>query len=283
MTSREPTIAKSLGVKNEFDYEISMISLEIDLDSPFIFYEYDENLTDIENIKRKYILKKRGMILSKEKRFDDAILYFKYLTKNSYFENDWYPHRQLVIISTKIKNYELTLDVIRELFLSNIYLDGYQYYWFLNKLRIALEKFPVEDKEVQKWIEYFELNKSFKSPKIHADRIKERDEVIKVQSRNAFEIHEEVYRLEEIGRIYEKHENYEMAISHYLDIISGKYKLNRFYQRLCYCYEKIGDFESELELLNSYFENPTLNKSENYDEWFKNRLKKVNNYLMKEL
>lgn len=36
MTSRGPTIAKSLGVKKEFDYEISMISLEIDLDSPFI-------------------------------------------------------------------------------------------------------------------------------------------------------------------------------------------------------------------------------------------------------
>ena len=56
-------------------------------------FEYDESLDEVENILRKYSLKKRGLCL----RGEEAVSYFKNLTNNSYFENDWYPYRQITI------------------------------------------------------------------------------------------------------------------------------------------------------------------------------------------
>lgn len=71
---------------------------ELDLDNPFGF---DSNLSDEDNIKMKFILKDNGNYLTKEKLYDDAIEYYGCLKNNSYFENDWYPYRQLAMIFEK--------------------------------------------------------------------------------------------------------------------------------------------------------------------------------------
>ena len=74
--------------------------------------------------------------------------------------------------------------------------------------------------------------------------------------------------------------NYELAIIHYKKIIDEReFNFYRFYQRLCYCFEKLEDYSSELEAINLYYNNPPIDTTEYSDEWFAKRLKKVNKEL----
>lgn len=87
---------------------------ELDLDNPFGF---DSNLSDEDNIKMKFILKDNGNYLTKEKLYDDAIEYYECLKNNSYFENDWYPYRQLAMIFEKKVNMKKILKILNNYFL----------------------------------------------------------------------------------------------------------------------------------------------------------------------
>lgn len=266
--------------ENKWVYEIPFNINEFDLTKPPI-YEYDSTLNEFENLKRKNILIQYGKLLTRNKQTDDAIRYYKYLCNNTYFSNDWYPYRQLTIIYDKTKDYQANLINIKKLFHNNIYLNKYQFIWFTEKIRKILEEANADENELQEWIEYYEshgaLNEG-KSNKFLADKfMKLNDETILVITDEYFDYRQERYALEEIGRVYERVGNYELAITHYEKIIAEKeFNFYKFYQRICLCLEKLKDYNRELEAIKLYYNNPPIQISEDTDEWFEKRLKNVN-------
>ena len=269
--------------ENKYVYEIPFNKRELDLAKPPI-HEYDSSLNEFENLKRKNLLIQYGKLLTQNKQTTDAIKYYQYLCNNTYFSNDWYPYRQLTIIYDKTKEYHANLLNIKKLFHNNIYLNRYQFTWFCEKIRKILENVNADENELQEWIEYYEshgaLNES-KSNKFLADRfMKLNDETILVITDEFFDYRQERYALEEIGRIYERVGNYELAITHYENIIAeNEYNFYKFYQRICLCLEKLEDYNRELEAIKLYYTNPPIEVSETSDKWFEKRLNKVNKLL----
>ena len=269
--------------ENKYLYEIQFNLDDLNLDKPPI-YEYDSTLNELENVKRKNILIQYGKLLTHNKQTSDAIRYYKYLCNNTYFANDWYPYRQLTIIYDKTKDYHTNLINIKKLFHNKTYLNKYQFVWFGEKVRKILEKVDVNEYNVNEWFEYYEshgaLNES-KSNKFLADKfMKLNDNTILVITDEYFNYRQERYSLEEIGRVYERVGNYELAITHYQKIIAEKeFNFYKFYQRICYCLEKLKDYDRELEAIKLYYTNPPIEISEYSDNWFEKRLKSVNKKL----
>ena len=278
------SLAKSLGIKNEFSHILSIMEeYDIDLEKPINIYPYDDSLSESENINRKFYLKEFAKALDSFKLYDDLINLYKIYQKNDYFENDWYPYRQLCIVYKKTKDYDAYLENIKELFLSGIWLNNYQYTWFTNKIRLLEEHVDVDEEQVQSWLNFYDLNGAknkhkINNPTVLADRMKLKDNKIFVQSEEAFDLTQKIYYFEETGRILENKGNYELAILHYRKKIKF-YPIFNFYKRICICLEKLEDYEHELDCIKEYYQNPPKNVSYESDTWFKNRLKKVNKKL----
>ena len=281
--SKKRKYPKTSDFENKYVYEIPFNLDELNLTKPPI-YEYDPNLNELENLKRKNILIQYGKLLTRNKQTSDAIRHYKYLCNNTYFANDWYPYRQLTIIYGKTKDYHSNLENIKKLFHSKTYLNRYQFVWFSEKVRRIIEKVDVNEYEVNEWFEYYKshgaLNES-KSNKFLADKfMKINNNTVLVITDEYFNYRQERYALEEIGRVYERVGNYELAITHYKKIIDEKeFNFYKFYQRLCYCLEKLKDYNRELEAIKLYYTNPPIEVSEASDEWFEKRLKRVNKKL----
>lgn len=275
---------RTIGYNDDYIYEIPLEEIyNFDIDTPIPFYEYDEKLEELENIKRKIILKEYGRELTRLKEYDKSIDYHKSLMKNSYFNNDWYPYRQLTIIYDKTKDFQANLENIKQVFLSDIYLNKYQYVWFTNKIRRIIEKIYVNESEVQECLTYYDShgakNKS-KLNKFPADQITKRDNMMKVYSRDNFNSRQAIYAYEEIGRVHEQVGNYELAIKHYKEVISKDgFRIFKFYQRICRCLEKLNDYQRELKAIQYYYTNPPETVTEYSDDWFLKRLDKVNKKL----
>ncbi len=215
--------------------------------------------------------------------YDDLINLYKIFTKNSYFENDWYPYRQLCITYKKTKDYNAYLENIKELFLSGIWLNDYQYTWFTNKIRLLKKHIDIDEEQVQSWLDFYDLNGAknkdkLNHPTVLADRMTLYNKKIYVKSEEAFDLTQKIYYFDETGRILENKGKYEMAINFYQKKIDY-YPLFVFYQRICYCLEKLEDYESELEFIKWYCKNPPKDASYESESWFKNRLNKVNDKL----
>lgn len=194
-----------------YDYEIP-ISLELEdvLKNETELFEYDESLDEVENILRKYSLKKRGLSL----RGEEAVSYFKNLTKNSYFENDWYPYRQITIKYNQMGEYKSNLNNIKEMFLSGVYLNNHQYIWFTNNLRKLSSHIQLDESEVNGWVEYYNMNGAKNKDKIHkpvvnADRMTTKGLVLKIFTEKHFDIKQTRYELRETCRMLESIGNYQ--------------------------------------------------------------------------
>lgn len=221
---------------------------ELDLDNPFGF---DSNLSDEDNIKMKFILKDNGNYLTKEKLYDDAIEYYKCLKNNSYFENDWYPYRQLAMIFEKKGKHEENIENIKQLFFSGIYCNGYQYIWFIHKLNNALVYVEIEESEIGTWLDYYNEHgakneNKLDTPIFIADRIVKKDNKIKVYSKQMF------------------YNNYQ--------------KLSEFKEKVRFS-EQIDDYESALEAIRLYYREYYLKIAHKDTMWFRRKLKIVNKEL----
>ena len=54
-----------------------------------------------------------------------------------------------------------------------------------------------------------------------------------------------------------------------MEIISEKeFNYYPFYQRICYCLEKLKDYNRELKAIKLYYTNPPIQVSEYSDKWF---------------
>lgn len=221
---------------------------ELDLDNPFGF---DSNLSDEDNIKMKFILKDNGNYLTKEKLYDDAIEYYGCLKNNSYFENDWYPYRQLAMIFEKKGKHEENIENIKQLFFSGIYCNGYQYIWFIHKLNNALVYVEIEESEIGTWLDYYNEHGAKNENKLDtsifiADRIVKQDNKIKVYSKQMF------------------YNNYQ--------------KLSEFKEKVRFS-EQIGDYESALEAIRLYYQEYYSKIAHKDTMWFRRKLKIVNKEL----
>lgn len=274
---------KTIGFVDDYIYELPLDDdFNFDIDNP-IFYEYDSTLTKLENIKRKMLLKEYGRELTRLKEYNLSIEFHNALKKNTYFKHDWYPYRQLTIIYDKTKDYQANFVNIKQLFLSGIYLNKYQYVWFTNKIRHIMENIYVNEDEVKDCLKYYDShgskNKSLMN-KFPADQFTKRDNMMKVYSESDFTSRQEIYAYEEIGRVHEQVGNYELAIAHYKDVISKDgFRIFKFYQRICRCFEKLNDYKGELKAIQYYYTNPPETVTEYSDEWFEKRLNKVNKKL----
>ena len=219
----EKEISKALGTEDEYIYSIAINpNFEFDLTREPSF-EYDEKLDAFEKIIRKILLKEYGRQLVYDKQFDNGIKFYNELKDNDYFKDDWYPYRQLTIIYDRTKNYHANLENIKNILLSGIYLNDYQYIWFTNKIKNIQKEILVDDEKIESWLEFYDSNGARNKSKLNwmlADRITKKDNEYKILSQDSFNIRQTIYEIDEIGRIYEREGDYELAIYHYESVIS---------------------------------------------------------------
>ena len=145
------------------------------------------------------------------------------MKSNSFFKNDWYPYRQLTIIYDRIKDNRANLENIKNVLLSGIYLNDYQYIWFTNKIKNIEHNIPVDSELIDDWINFYELNGAKNKSELNrllADRITKKENEYKILSEESFNVRQTIYEIDEIGRIYEREKDYEFAISYYEDVIA---------------------------------------------------------------
>ena len=263
------------GIENPQKKVMHTIESQTQTDTPLL--EYDKSLSQRENLKRKYSLIEYGQKLMREERYNDAIIFYKYLSNNSYFSNDYYPYRRLTIIYDRLNEYNANLVNIKKLLYSKIYLNHYQYIWFSEKLRQLSEKTDIDDFTLQKWFDYYlshgALNKS-KINRFLADRFIKSDDKFEILSVKEF-IHRQEYcaRLE-TGKIHERVGNLEFAIRHYTDMIyDEEYNYVEVYRMLLECHKKTGNDAGVNECIRLYHEIPPRDKNPESDRYFEENLK----------
>ena len=277
------TIAPYFGIENVFSHIVPVDEkYEVEDDKNPKFFEYDSSLTFEENLNRKFYLKQYGR--SFKRKFDDAIEFYKSLLNNSYFENDWYPYRQLCINYRFKESYEDSLENVKNVFCSDIYLNEYQVTWFSNKIRLLEDHIDIDMDQFSSCLDYYQEhgaknNDNYSINVPYADGWLLDNGEILVYSKESFDLVQDIYYFIETGRILEDKGKYDMAINFYLDRIENGYPLYEFYKRICMCLEKLDDFEEELEYIKFYYQNPPIDVTSSGDIWFKNRLLKVNNEL----
>ncbi len=197
--------------RKEYEWEITLTD---DFISEIELYEYDNSLSEIENITRKFLLKQRGQKLQHEERYAEAIEFYNQLTKNSYFENDWYPYRQLTIIYETTKDDKSNLENIKRLFHSGIYCNEYQLIWFKHKLKRISRFIAVNQIEIEEWIENYNMNGGknkgkMHKPVIHADCMTSRKNILKTFTIEHFDLKQRRYEFRELCRMLEFDNDYQ--------------------------------------------------------------------------
>ena len=239
--------------------------------------EYDRNLNERENLKRKYALIEYGKRLTRDSKFNDAIIFYKYLSNNSYFSNDYYPYRQLTVIYDELEEYSANLVNIKKLFYSKIYLNHYQFIWFSEKLRQLSEKTDIDDYTLQQWFDYYQSHGALNKGKINrflADRFVKHDDEFAILSVDEFIRRQEYCAQLETGKIHERVGNLEFAAKHYTDVIYDRqYNCTEIYKRLLLCHEKTGNDSGVLDSVNLYYEIPPKDRDFKSDRWFDEKLK----------
>lgn len=244
--------------------------------------EYDDSLSLEDNIQRKMELKEHAMELRRNKNYSELISFLKALTKNSYFENDYYPFRHLCSIYEQIKHYSSMKDSIKDMLYADVYLTDYQLVWLKSKREIADAQIGIDEGLFNQWIDHYKShgarNKSkANSPVSLADRLIKKDENYTVSTPEEFDFTQKKYELTEKGRSLERKGRYEEAAEFYMNIIKEKkYHHYDFYKRLCFSLDEIPDYERELKAIKLYYTCPPIFTDDSSDRWFEKRLEKVN-------
>lgn len=86
-----------------------------------------------DDLKAKFKLILKAKKLKSNEQFTDYVDFLNSLILNKYFENDYYPYRQLVIYYKNNQNAQK--DITHKFFKSGIHCNNYNYFWFINKLK----------------------------------------------------------------------------------------------------------------------------------------------------
>lgn len=252
-------------------------------------YDYNDlifsnELSEEEKIINKYVFIKKGKELrSLDKK--EAIKYFEALLDNPYFENDYYIYRQLARLFKETKQFDKQLEIIKKYFKSGIYGSNYQYLWFSHKLLVLKKKGLTTDDEINEHLQYFMENGNFNKskenyPVILAERIFYRKAgYVDIDNQYTYERTQIRYELEEIGRQLAREKDYEGIIEFNLGVLEHtNFKTTKIYKNLVTAYEKLGDYDSMVNIISLFFKNG-YNIGVTTKDWFDKRINKINKKL----
>lgn len=240
-------------------------------------FEYDEELSYDENIVRKYVLKKKGNDLVKNKMYDEAKDYYKKLINNSYFKDDYYPYKNLILVCHKLKYYEDEADVIRDFFSKNIYCDKYQFLYIKYKNKKIPKKARIKHKEFEALIKGYENIIKENTSNLHipnAERIKKVKKGIKILSKEeVFYENKNQFFMGIADGLYDEKLNQEAFNLYSLVIYKYRESSFRNYQRLASIYRRTKNYKHELMVILEYFNKKSkIHRTKNSDRWFNKRL-----------
>ena len=266
---------------NEINSLLQLESLEdYDLNE---YYEYDESLSVEKNLMRKFALKKRGRDLRDERDFDSAIAHQLILLENSYFSNDYYPYRHLVIKYELTKQKEKMTETIRKFFRSGIYAHQRQIDWFYYKLHFLEEDGFISKLEIDELLEYYESHGALAKSREHdpvyiADRLYQRKNgTVMLDTQWAYERQERKYAMKEKGGFLERNKMYDEAIDFYSDVLEANANgSSEAYRRLALIYEKLGMFEEEFEIIKLFYKKKYRQVGKYTKEEFELRIRNLN-------
>ena len=227
-----------------------------DIKQPLIFYQYDKNLSLEDNLQRKYYLKRYAIKLYFNRRYDDYIELLEKLKKNNFFKNDWYPYRRLSIIYMRLDRYEEALKNLKELFYNDIWLNEYHYIYFINAFKRLEKHIYFDEKDVLDCLDYYNVNGALNesksdNPIVLADKIKFNriNSMIMVLSNEGFDDEQFEFELQEKGFLFENDEDYETAISYYINLIDEGFTKFEIYERIVYCLDILDQYELMFDIL----------------------------------
>ena len=224
-------------------------------------YEFDANLSIEENIVRKFVLKKKGRDLKADKKYELAIEHYLSLLKNSYFANDYYPYRHLVIKYELTKQLDKVTETISNFFKSGIYAHQREIKWFIYKLIYLEEDGYITRDEIDSLMDYYNKHGALNKEKEHdpifiADRI--------FQRRNG-----------EIG--LDNQYNYEKKAEEYA-IDNDVKGATEAYKRLAYIFEILKEYENELEVIKQFYKHKYGKVGKYTKDYFERRIANFNKF-----
>lgn len=244
--------------KYDINHELKSFSIN-DFDEDII-YEFDYKLSESENIIRKFILIKHGRDLENDKKYDESINYYKSLLNNSYFQNDYYIYRRIIICYSRKKQWDKRLETIKEFLKSDICGSEYQIMWMAHKLFRSEEHGDITPDEVDYLINYYENNGAMHEdlqnyPVVLAERIYQSKKDLKIHVESFYNYNKKQYRLELIEMVKELkfNEEYDEALDFcWFHVKSNVLGSSDLFREIVEIYEKLGDWDSELISLSIF-------------------------------
>lgn len=222
--------------------------------------EYSPELSEAENIMRKYALKRIYENYAKNDK-EKAISYLESLLDNSYFKNDYFIYRHLISRLGQTKQNEKRLEYIKKFLKSGIYCNNHQFLWISNILTDLRDENLITEKEIIEHFEYFmyhgNLNKdSENSPVILADRIFIRSNgSVDINSEYTYDFKQIKYEFKEIVKEYKYYGDYQGIIDFYWGVLAYTiYRHKDIYMGLIGAYEELGDYESMFEVMCLFYQ-----------------------------
>ena len=220
-------------------------------------YEYDfiEIIENYDKINEKADLKNKGKTLEKMNKYE-AIKFYDSLKTNSLFIHDYYPYRrQCILFKNKINDYQKDLDTIIELFNHEIYCNPHQYIWLYNKLLELIDILNLSEDEIHEIDnllknyeknenKYFELQNT---PVPIAERIFKDETGLKLLAPEKYDFVQDVYYIIELGVGYIRREEYETAISYYLNLLQSDILFYKYH-----AYKQLGRIYEEMNNPNEF-------------------------------
>ena len=257
-----------------------------DINEKLIFYEYDERLSEKENIQRKYYLKRYAVELMYKGRYDDYIELLEKLKDNSYFKNDWYPYKHLCVSYDKKNNFEASLKNIKELVSREIWLNDYHYDYFIFNLKNLEKQVCIDKEDISACLDYYDNHGALNQhksdmPTVLSDKIKMLSkDTLGIYTEENFENIQEEYGFKEFGLLFETDRDYESAAQYYIDVLNEGVNSFEIYKRLVYCLDILDNYELILDVLKLFYRSNNMGRKYRKNRKFvKDKLDLVNSRL----
>ena len=85
-----------------------------------------------------------------------------------------------------------------------------------------MQQISVDENEIEEWLNDYESTGAKNKNQLNqlmCDRITKKDGSYRILNEKSFRIRQNIYEIDEIGRIYERIGNYELASEHYREVI----------------------------------------------------------------
>ena len=288
-------------IDDEFK-EINLDDFNFDWDKKLESLDnFEDDLTFYEKVDLKYNLCLKGDQLLKNKRYDEAIVFYEDLLKNDLFKNDHHPYLKLSKAYHKNGDYEDEVKIIEKFFKSGIYctkskingfkkilkkLDELGYYDYSNISELELE-FELNGFKNKRYLgKPIPIAANIKRGKKNLNKkdvnydSNEFDDLLNVD--NNLNYNEKInlkYKLYLKGNELLDAKKYEKAIIFYNKLLNHELFINDYhpYLKLAVSYRKNKQYHKEVEIITNFFKSGIYCNKKKFD-WFKKRLKELYKY-----